>query len=455
MDFIYKESLSNWIENFLDEGVFTTDENLRIILWNRWLEQRSSISSEKALGKKIFELFPEIGERRADRYFYQALNGQPVILSQRFHKYLLALPPSDEFSEYFTKMQQTVSITPLLSGMDVIGTITMIEDVTERVYREMLLKKEAEASRRAEEVAKKERDLAQHYLNIAGVMLLILDVNGDIRLINRKGCQILGCNQEDIIGKNWFETFITEKDFESIRGAFESIIRGDIEPYSEYENLIKTKSGEIKIIRWNNTVLKDESGRITGTLSSGEDITEKRRLEEALKSMSITDELTGLYNRRGFLALTRQQVKIAERAGNSMLLFFADLDNMKYINDTFGHSVGDEALKRTAEILKETFRESDIISRLGGDEFAVLALDARETVAETLYKRINDNISRHNKEGGDVFKLSLSIGFSRFEPDKPKDIDGLIADADMMMYREKKRKKQQADMEAAIKVGNE
>jgi len=438
----YQDAVFNWIRNILDLGVFTTDAQLRIMTWNRWLEIHSHITYPQVIGRNLLEVFPDLEERRAYRYYQQALEGQVYTLSHRFHRYLLPMPAPDEYNGYFERMQQTAQIAPLSSGDKVIGTITKIEDVTERVVREILLKKELEISENAQRLIKKERDLAQHYLDIAGVMLLALDEKGDITLINKRGCQILGCRQEELIGKNWFEIFLPEKDVEGVKEAFSALMRGEIEPYREYENLIKTFSGEIKIIKWNNTILRDESGKIIGTLSSGEDITEKKRLEDTLKAMSITDELTGLYNRRGFIALSQQQLKIAERAGNSMLLFFADLDNMKWINDTFGHKIGDRALIKTAQILKETFRESDIVGRLGGDEFCVLAIDARQTYARALYERLKENIKRYNSNNDDLFQISISLGFSRFDPDSPKDLDELISEADKMMYEEKNNKKQ-------------
>jgi len=274
----------------------------------------------------------------------------------------------------------------------------MIEDVTERVYKEMLLKKKAEILKEAEEAAKKERDLAQHYLNIVGVIIIILDENGNIGLINKRGCEILGYKKEELIGKNWFDTFIVDSEKEEVKRVFKDLMAGNIEPFEEYENLVKTRNHGIRIIHWHNTILKDSKGKITGTLSSGDDITEKKQLEEVLKSIVITDELTGLNNRRGFLTLAQQQLKIAQRAGENMLLFFIDIDNMKWINDTFGHKMGDIALKNTAKILKKTYRESDIISRLGGDEFAVLVLDTQPSNAQILIERLKENVKNKMKE---------------------------------------------------------
>lgn len=236
---------------------------------------------------------------------------------------------------------------------------------------------------------------------------------------------------------------------EELKNVFGAIMKGDLEAYKEYENAIKTKKGELRIISWRNTLLKDKSGRIIGTLSSGEDITERKRLEEALKEMAITDELTGLYNRRGFLILSQQQLKLAVRSKTGIILFFIDLDNMKWINDNLGHKAGDMALIKTAQTLKENFRESDIIGRLGGDEFAVLAVEAEHRFAEDITARIRKSLKDLNSQEQHLFKLSLSIGYSRFDPKNPKSLDQLIEEADQAMYEEKIKKKQGRSMNAS------
>ena len=115
---------------------------------------------------------------------------------------------------------------------------------------------------------------------------------------------------------------------------------------------------------------------------------ERKRMDEEIRSLSLTDDLTGLYNRRGFTLLAEQEVKLAHRINRPMLLFFCDVDSLKGINDAHGHAQGDLALQEVAAILKETFREVDIMARLGGDEFVVLAVDAFLESAETITNRI-------------------------------------------------------------------
>ena len=169
------------------------------------------------------------------------------------------------------------------------------------------------------------------------------------------------------------------------------------------------------------------------------DITERKLLEEELRTLSIVDELTGLFNRRGFLTLSEQQLKIAERTKKSLVLFFMDIDRLKWINDMFGHLEGDTALVETTAILRQTVRKSDIIGRMGGDEFAVLAIDTAYEVQNTV-ARLHDALDNCNKSETRKYKLSLSVGTAYFDPENPNSLDELIAAADNLMYEEKKTK---------------
>jgi diguanylate cyclase (GGDEF)-like protein/PAS domain S-box-containing protein len=173
-----------------------------------------------------------------------------------------------------------------------------------------------------------------------------------------------------------------------------------------------------------------------------EDITERKRFEKQLLTMSMSDELTGLYNRRGFFTFTRQQLKAAERAKKDVLLFFTDLDNMKQINDTLGHQEGDKALVEIATVLKKTFRESDIIGRIGGDEFAVLAIDVIDKTGEVLIKRLQNALGDYNRLEDRNYMLSLSTGIAHYDPENPSSLDELMTQADTLMYKEKRKKQQ-------------
>ena len=165
------------------------------------------------------------------------------------------------------------------------------------------------------------------------------------------------------------------------------------------------------------------------------------KLQDHLRELSITDELTGLSNRRGFFAFAQQQMKHARRNGERMVLFFADIDDLKTINDTFGHVAGDRALTDAARIFVETFRDSDIIARMGGDEFAVIMGNAPDSGIEAVRNRLEKRLEKYNSRRDGSFRLAVSVGLTVFDPAKPVTVDELIRQADARMYEQKQQKK--------------
>jgi len=167
---------------------------------------------------------------------------------------------------------------------------------------------------------------------------------------------------------------------------------------------------------------------------------ERHQMQEELKSLSLIDELTGLYNRRGFNVLAKQHFKLVLRKKKSVLLFFIDLDGLKRINDQYGHQAGDFALSSAATILKETFRDSDIKARWGGDEFAVLAIDFTEGFAEVINARLKEHIDSFNQSSQREFKLALSVGTVGVDPDNPIPLEEVLKRADQALYEGKRSK---------------
>jgi len=172
-------------------------------------------------------------------------------------------------------------------------------------------------------------------------------------------------------------------------------------------------------------------------------VAQKRLAEqaEALRSLSLRDELTGLHNRRGFVTLAKHELKVARRTKTPLLLFYLDLDNMKQINDTRGHGVGDEALVELAQVLRDTFREADLIGRIGGDEFVVLEVNAVPDNAEVFTHRLQDALRSRSQEGGGAYDLATSVGVAAFDPDDPVSLDELLRVADAAMYEQKALKR--------------
>jgi len=170
---------------------------------------------------------------------------------------------------------------------------------------------------------------------------------------------------------------------------------------------------------------------------------EHAKRHERLYNISLHDELTGLYNRRGFFTLAEHLLKTAKRQQKGLFMLYCDLDDLKGINDGLGHQKGDWALIDTANILKETFRGSDIIARIGGDEFVVVPIEPKGESLEIVVKRLQQAIEMDNIRSKREYKLSISTGTAYFDPWAPITIDDLLSQADKSMY-EQKRSKQDA-----------
>ena len=170
-------------------------------------------------------------------------------------------------------------------------------------------------------------------------------------------------------------------------------------------------------------------------------IGEREEAEKALRNLTLTDDLTGLYNRRGFYTMVEHTLATTRRSGETSLLFYADLDGLKLINDTFGHYEGSVAIKTTAAILGRTFRNSDIVSRIGGDEFVILAQNASAKESATILDRLQENFRLVNAEGSQPYALSLSVGTVLVDSHNRLSLDELICRADEAMYVHKRSKK--------------
>ncbi|HYJ46707.1 MAG TPA: diguanylate cyclase [Pyrinomonadaceae bacterium] len=173
---------------------------------------------------------------------------------------------------------------------------------------------------------------------------------------------------------------------------------------------------------------------------------ELRQAQETLRTLSLTDDLTGLYNRRGFFTLAEQHLKTARREKKDVSLIYADMDGLKVINDTHGHEEGSSALRKVSDILRTTFRSSDIIARIGGDEFVVFETSAGHNHAPTSVARLQENLSRHNAERAQPYELSLSIGIVQSSLDDYSTVEALLARGDELMYEEKRNRRRQRDL---------
>ena len=171
---------------------------------------------------------------------------------------------------------------------------------------------------------------------------------------------------------------------------------------------------------------------------------ERHHVQLELLNLSLMDDLTGLSNRRSFLSLANHHARLAHRTGSTFLVGFIDLDGLKHINDTFGHQEGNHALLDTANVLRDSFRQSDILGRYGGDEFAVVVSDAAEGSAATVMNRVLEKVRVRNAQRGVRYPLSLSIGIAASDPMRSPDLGQLLHRADTLMYQQKRQRRLRA-----------
>ncbi|OYD98128.1 diguanylate cyclase response regulator [Nostoc sp. 'Peltigera membranacea cyanobiont' 210A] len=203
-------------------------------------------------------------------------------------------------------------------------------------------------------------------------------------------------------------------------------------PFQELEVLMRVRNQ--LLIKQQYQQLLEQNQRLE------HEIQERLKAEAEVRQLSLTDELTGVYNRRGFFLLGNQQFKIAQRTQMFCCLLFVDLDGLKQINDSLGHKIGDRMLLDTAQLLKQTFRESDIIARIGGDEFVILvSVYSRST--DEFYLRLQANLERYNQEHNYSYKLSISVGVTQCALNENLSLEQLIEEADKLMYEQKSAKR--------------
>jgi two-component system cell cycle response regulator len=166
---------------------------------------------------------------------------------------------------------------------------------------------------------------------------------------------------------------------------------------------------------------------------------ERQRVQVELLNLSFIDDLTGLHNRRGFLTLAQHQIRLAYRTDKPFLVAFLDLDHLKHINDTFGHQEGNRALVETANLLRDSFRQTDILARMGGDEFAVFVSDATLDNAATVTQRVEGKLDLCNADPSRRYPLLFSLGVVR--GGQASSIEEILGQADAVMYQEKQRKR--------------
>jgi diguanylate cyclase (GGDEF)-like protein/PAS domain S-box-containing protein len=291
---------------------------------------------------------------------------------------------------------------------------------------------------------KNPKDHLDQIINTISDPVFVKDRQHKWVLLNDSNCRMIGKDREELLGKSDYDFFpnheadvFWKKDEEVFKSGKENV---NEEAFTDTE-------GKTSIVVTKKTLYEDSEGN-KFIIGISRDITRRKMMEEKLrqalekvKSLSLTDDLTKLYNRRGFITLAQQQLKMVHRTKSGLVLLYIDLDGMKKINDDFGHSEGDKALTTTAKIIKFTFRESDIIARIGGDEFVALAMDASRKDTVKFVENLQKKVNAINTKRKLPYNLSLSIGIAHYRTNSTSSIEQLLKRADKRMYETKRKKK--------------
>jgi len=269
--------------------------------------------------------------------------------------------------------------------------------------------------------------------------LLVLDSAFRVLKANHSFCDTFALTREQTVGCLIFDLDNRQWDIPKLKVLLFDLLHPDkrLDNY-EVEHIFSTTGQRTMVFNACRLPVQESGSHMT--ILAIEDVTDRRRMEEEIREIYFRDRLTGLYNRFGFTTFAEQQFKAVRRTKKQMMLAFLDIDGMKLINDNLGHDGGDKILMDAAAVLRQTFRESDIIARMGGDAFAVLSSDTTDMAPQVIGERLKYCLDVYNAEENRRCKLSFSVGMAIYHADNPSTLDELMAQAEMLMHAKKRMK---------------
>jgi diguanylate cyclase (GGDEF)-like protein/PAS domain S-box-containing protein len=387
-------------ESILEEspdGVVVVGGDWRVGYANRAIEGITGRARPEVVGEEIWTVLPSLVGTPAEGELRRASgDSRPAAFEHRD-------PAADRYYIIYAQPQPRT------------GLVIYLRDLT--------LQKLAEDA--ASTTARKYRMLMEQ----ASDGILVMDRTTRCLEVNARLCAMLGYTPREILARQYAD-LIHPHDLAATPVRLDDLVaHGSVTT----ERLLLRKDGGGVVVEVGASMLAD--GRI---LTLFRDITERKRSEDLLRAQSVVDELTRVYNRRGFVQAAERELLVAARPpGQMVLLLMADLDNLKLINDGYGHAAGDDALVAAADVLRDVVRASDVVGRWGGDEFAVLVSRGAESALSAIRARITWRLERANA-GDRPYVIALSLGTAYVRAEEGTTLDGLIAQADAAMYAEKR-----------------
>jgi diguanylate cyclase (GGDEF)-like protein/PAS domain S-box-containing protein len=398
----------------MPNAAYLKDAEGRFLACNAAFEKLLGLSRDKIVGRTFADLAsPEAAEkeRDTDRFLFEKPGVQV---------YEAPLRAGDGIDHHIIFIKSTYARPDGKTG----GLICTLIDITQR--------------KRTEEELQQIKRFSDAIAQTMTEGLVLTDSEGRFTFVNPAAAAILGYTPGEMVDREVL-SFVPKDKHDVVRKADGRRARGIAD---RYELDFVHKDGTLRTFIVSGGP-RSSGAQYGGTMAVLTDITDRKRMEEEIHALSLTDPLTNLYNRRGLKHLGEQQLKIAARLGKRVFLLYSDVDDLKTVNDAYGHDEGDQALATVANILKTSFRDSDIVARVGGDEFVVVAMEAARANAEVFIRRIQEKLDLYNSrpEHKGRKNLTISTGISMYEPELPSTLEELINRADSLMYAEKRRKK--------------
>ena len=281
-----------------------------------------------------------------------------------------------------------------------------------------------------------ERDLLAAAIEAAEELLVILDDQGRILRVNHAFEMATGRRGGDLRGRGFLDALPIPEARERFADGFRRLQAGVA--LFAFEDHWRKSDGDRLLADGSLKAVRDSEGGLRSVIVAASDVTQQRATESELRAAALRDDLTGLYNRRGFALLAERRLMESRRSGAPQALVFADIDDFKAVNDAYGHDAGDRALILAARALTATFREADIVARIGGDEFAVVAdLGSADHDVAALTARLERQIARLLADSDLGFDLALTLGVSYSRSPRAISLDELLRRADEFMYQRK------------------
>jgi diguanylate cyclase (GGDEF)-like protein/PAS domain S-box-containing protein len=351
-------------------------------------------------------------------------------------------PMMEAENSYSTLWRGSVNASALglawILGLSLLSTVILMMAAAGAAIRENVRLRRVENSMRDSE------NRTIQFLNALPVGIFVMEANGTPYFANKSAEQILGrglyaqLRGDQLSAAYGLRRLKSAEPYPTAELPAIKALAGQRSTANDIE--VRRPDGSVVPLQVWGTPVFDSAARVTYSITAFADMTEHQALLVRLEELSRYDPQTGFYNRRSFLVEAELQLKMAVRQGTGRILFFVDMDNLKWINDTLGHQEGDQALHDLTRVLRVGFRDTDLIGRLGGDEFVVLA--SKNPNGDGGYSGyFHERLDRINRQAGRKYKLDFSFGQVEFDPANPVTLEELISEADELMYSQKRAKK--------------